>query len=557
MLRRFFECIGVALVVYTAYRVGDFVAFHLSKPSRPLEKYRFPGPKPTYALITGANGGIGYGIAQALVQHGFGVILLGRNAAKLDAAAQQLRGELVLTNNQLQFKEEYVRTMVLNPLNATPDQIDQSIQETIIQNRLKVSILVNNVGGEPHAWPVFREFVTLLPDEIDKTINLNARFMAHLTRQMLPLLAENGNDGTRSLIWNLSSGAQIGVPYQAMYAATKNFNSCFSVSVSLELENNPQYSHIDCLSLMVGDVVSQNNFVGLMPGSPDSETYGRCIVEKTDAAVRRELREMSPYWRHDLGFTIATYLPSRLIERKKVSVMQTKRRIVNEATRPKEPKRNKMLTIIVALLGAAPMADSAILTHSHPVREAPAALTGYDIAPMTWTGAIEKGGQEMSFSGNIDEVTRQIREIKRDFTWEGRLDDSMILVARENHKRSKANLICGVGGDPLPPGAHEPDKQTAVNLMGSLTRVLGSCSVPAGPRVCSQYNCQNDAAVWLCNDNTSPFSMPCMNMVPYLWDIVLNCTVNPGEPTPYFQGQEFDTDSFNVVLAYHKCVPNA
>ena len=42
-------------------------------------------------LITGSNGGIGYSLALGLAQHGATVILNGRNAEKLHAAAELLR----------------------------------------------------------------------------------------------------------------------------------------------------------------------------------------------------------------------------------------------------------------------------------------------------------------------------------------------------------------------------------------------------------------------------------------------------------------------------------
>lgn len=45
------------------------------------------------ALVTGASSGIGLAIARALGQDGYGVTVSGRRPEKLEAAAEELRGE--------------------------------------------------------------------------------------------------------------------------------------------------------------------------------------------------------------------------------------------------------------------------------------------------------------------------------------------------------------------------------------------------------------------------------------------------------------------------------
>ena len=55
-----------------------------------LEKFRLNGRR---ALITGSSSGIGLALARALGQAGATLILNGRNADKLQAAAQLLRAE--------------------------------------------------------------------------------------------------------------------------------------------------------------------------------------------------------------------------------------------------------------------------------------------------------------------------------------------------------------------------------------------------------------------------------------------------------------------------------
>ncbi|KAH8894426.1 hypothetical protein GQ53DRAFT_779943 [Thozetella sp. PMI_491] len=295
--------VGALLVLYVVERTVDFLLFQFVLPSKPLERYRRPGSQPTYAL------------------HGFGVILLGRNAAKLDAAAEQLRDALALSSAAKGAspaeRSAYVRTMVLDPQTAKPAEIEAAVRRTIIGQGPCVSILVNNVGSMT-----------------SRTIDLNARFMAHLTTQMIPILI---HDRARSLILNLSSAARMGLPHQVVYASTKAFNATFSVGLSRELGANPATKQFDVLAIIAGDIKSQNNIAGLLPGSPDSDDYGRYIVERVDGAVRRGLREISAFWQHDLSIRVASVIPEWMIAKAFLDIMATKRNNINEATKPKDP----------------------------------------------------------------------------------------------------------------------------------------------------------------------------------------------------------------------------
>ncbi|KUI72412.1 Very-long-chain 3-oxoacyl-CoA reductase 1 [Cytospora mali] len=345
--------IGGFILVSTLEHVRQFAIFHFSTPSKPLQKYRRSGNEPTYALITGGNGGIGYGIALSLVQHGFGVILLGRNGERLSAAATSLREAIALSTAEdaargmvmsSADRDRYVKTIILDPQTATPDQIADSVRESIVKPNLDVSILVNNVGSVPIAHPPYRELVTYTAADIDNVINLNARFMAHLTINMLPILGRMPaqrplnialNRGRPSLILNVSSGAKIGLPYQIMYSSTKAFTSAFSVGLSRELKTSSESNHIDVLAIVAGDVESQSNIAGLLKWSPNSETYGRYIVEKTDAAIVRGLKEMEPYWLHRLNSVSLGFTPERFVDKGTLDIMMMKMKAMNEATKPK------------------------------------------------------------------------------------------------------------------------------------------------------------------------------------------------------------------------------
>jgi len=279
--------LGLITLIKFSYQWARFLVFHLWHPSKPMHVYKRPGPEPTYALVTGASAGIGLGISQALVRQGFGVILLGHKPDELAAAAEGL--------------EEIrpgvaVHVIVLDAQKATLSEIEDVVRSIA---DLQVSVLVNNVGGVPIKLPAIRTLDTLDVTEVDAVIDMNARFMARLTRLMLPILTRKPPLGKRSLIINLSSAGKFGIPWLVMYSATKAFNWAFSTALARELQAEPASTHVDCLALVPGDVKSQANHVGLSPFTPTWDTFGSMVVEKVDMAVRVQRRDFSPFWFHE------------------------------------------------------------------------------------------------------------------------------------------------------------------------------------------------------------------------------------------------------------------
>ncbi|CAN8101684.1 unnamed protein product [Discula destructiva] len=306
-----FALVGILVILYVVERAFDFVLFHFAPAPRVcLQGYKRRGPQPTYALVTGASAGIGLGIAKALVKQGFGVIILGHKEDELAAAASELRAALVLDDNNEVPAEEYVKTIVMDAATVTPEEMEETLRAAIVDRELRVSILVNNVGSMPIALPPFRDIATYSPDDIDRTIALNARFPVRLTTLMLPVIAHRGSGvdkhgysfGThrRSLILNISSAAMAGFPYVVLYSATKAFNWSFSRGLARELERDPETNHIDVLGILPGDVQSQGNMFHVTKWSPNSDMFGQYIVAKVEKAIHRGWREMHPFWLHHL-----------------------------------------------------------------------------------------------------------------------------------------------------------------------------------------------------------------------------------------------------------------
>lgn len=169
--------------------------------------------------------------------------------------------------------------------------------------------------------PIFRPLTEYPAPAIDDHFNLNARFMSHLTRVLLPHLSRNAQP--RSLILNISSAAREGMPLLSIYSATKAYVSAFSHALSRELKVRKE--PVDCLAIVPGDVASDGNCVGLTPGSPTAGEFARSTLERVDGAVAQGRLEISPNWKHALQIGLLTYLPEFVTGPEFTKIMYSKK----------------------------------------------------------------------------------------------------------------------------------------------------------------------------------------------------------------------------------------
>lgn len=214
---------------------------------------------------------------------------------------------------------------------ATPSEMEAAVQSI---SNLPISILVNNVGGNPIKLPAFRPMSTYSSSDVDAVIAQNSRFMARLTALMLPILTRRDINSTsskseRSLILNLSSSGHVGPPWLVMYGATKAFNRAFSYGLARELEAYPETKHVDCLAIIPGEVRSQGNSQGVPESEPRWDEFGQCIVDKVDNAVSRGQRELSPFMMHDVKDRILAFLPEGMRTSALIDSMGKKRDAFN------------------------------------------------------------------------------------------------------------------------------------------------------------------------------------------------------------------------------------
>ena len=142
-------------------------------------------------------------MARMLGQEGYGVTVSARRPDKLDAAAEELRGE--------GLEVESVPTNMVE---------EQEIKDLVAAHRTRfgrLDVLVNNAGvgiGGPVA-----EHET---KKLDMQLNVNLRAVFLTTREALPMLKEAGGEHGKALIANTASIAgKHGEGWLAAYSATK------------------------------------------------------------------------------------------------------------------------------------------------------------------------------------------------------------------------------------------------------------------------------------------------------------------------------------------------
>ncbi|XP_044130952.1 very-long-chain 3-oxoacyl-CoA reductase-like isoform X3 [Bufo gargarizans] len=174
-----------------------------------------------WAVVTGATDGIGKSYAKELARRGFDVVLISRNAEKLQKVAQEIE------------KESRRKTKII-PVDFTGGpEIYPKVEKAL--KDLDIGILVNNVGMNYH--PDVCRFLEV-PDinkRLSDIMNCNVLSMVHMTRIVLPRMVER----KKGLIINLSSAAGARpYPVIAMYGATKVFMDFFSRSLYYEYRSD-------------------------------------------------------------------------------------------------------------------------------------------------------------------------------------------------------------------------------------------------------------------------------------------------------------------------------
>lgn len=212
-------------------------------PSKIGQLYRpsiIPG-QTSWAVITGATGGIGEAYCKLFAREGLNIVAIARSVDNL----QQLKTELTTLNPSVQVKLVQV-------------DFAQEYNYAVLQDKLKelkeldVSILVNNVGVSDCS--VFHDMNTA---KIFQFIHVNIYTQVYVTKILIQQLAERSKTHKTAII-NISSnfGKTLVFPFYSVYSATKAFNDHFSVALGNE------YPSIDILSSTPGMTKTKSKPMG-------------------------------------------------------------------------------------------------------------------------------------------------------------------------------------------------------------------------------------------------------------------------------------------------------
>jgi 3-oxoacyl-[acyl-carrier protein] reductase len=197
------------------------------------------------AIVTGAGGGFGEGIAQRFIAEGASVALVDLRGDAAEGVAKALGG----------------KTIALQADVGSAADVARVVKETT--ERLGApDILVNNAGTTHRNKPILE----VTEDEFDRLFRVNVKSIYLFVREIVPVMREHGG----GVILNIGSTAGIRPrPGLTWYNATKGAVNLVSKSLAVELA--PWKIRVNCISPVMGVTGLLSDFMGV-PDTPENRT---------------------------------------------------------------------------------------------------------------------------------------------------------------------------------------------------------------------------------------------------------------------------------------------
>ena len=202
----------------------------------------------TTALVTGANKGIGYAIAEGLGRLGWRVGVGARDPQRLEEAVARLR--------------EGGADAFAVPLDVTDDDSVAAAADRLREQEGRLDVLVNNAGitGGGDNLPTSADL-----DMIRRVLEVNVYGVIRTTNALLPLLREapsprivNMSSGVGSLTRQSDPAGGVG-PIHTAYSPSKTFLNAVTVQYVRELAGTNVLVNLACPGYVATDL---NGFSG-------------------------------------------------------------------------------------------------------------------------------------------------------------------------------------------------------------------------------------------------------------------------------------------------------
>lgn len=239
------------------------------------------------ALVTGATSGIGRAFAQRLAEAGWNLVLVARDAQRLEEAARELR--------------RYAVDVDVLTADLGEDKSLATVERRLDDDEQPVDMLVNNAG-----FAIDRSFLRSRVDDEDLLLRVLVRAVLRLTHVGVQAMVRRG----RGVVINVSSVA--GFVPQSSYNAAKSYVTRLTESVATELKGTgvhvlalcPGYTHTDFHQRAEIDKASIPAPLWL-----DVER----VVDGALDDLRRGVVVSVPSLRYKLVVAAARYAPRRLV----------------------------------------------------------------------------------------------------------------------------------------------------------------------------------------------------------------------------------------------------
>ena len=198
------------------------------------------------ALVTGANKGIGFAVAQGLGALGFRVGVGARDDGRRAAAVERLRAEGVAAFGVA--------------LDVTSDESVAAAAATVEQTAGRLDVLVNNAGIPGRTDGGAQDPTTLDLDVVRAVLDTNVFGAVRVTNAMLPLLRRS--DAPRIVNMSSSMGSLARQPGRVMtaYASSKSMLNNVTTQYARQLAGTPVIVNAACPGHVATDFTDHTDY---------------------------------------------------------------------------------------------------------------------------------------------------------------------------------------------------------------------------------------------------------------------------------------------------------